>query len=113
MIDRARSLHLFWRHVTRRAHHLMSAGQRVVCDFIRHQLRQAKVGNSYSSAGINEDVFRFDVSVDDSFVVSELECLADLRNDCQCLLRFEFTALQQLSQIRSVDILHQEVVERT
>lgn len=75
------SPHLFWGHVMDRPHDLAGACQRVVRRRGAEKLRQAKVGNLHSPLLVHQNVFRFDVAMHDSFIVGELECFANLRDD--------------------------------
>ena len=73
-----------------------------------HNSGNAKVSDLHPALFVEQDVLRLDVAVDDAFIVRELERLANLRDDLQRLARRQFARLLQLSQVKSIDKLHDE-----
>jgi hypothetical protein len=111
VIDRLRPLHLLRRHVVRRAHDLLRAGQRVRPRPLPQQLRQAEVRDLHPAFQVHQDVFRLDVAVHDPFVVGVLQRLANLRHDRQRLLRLQVPGPEHLPQVCPVHELHEEVIQ--
>ncbi len=95
----------------RRAHDVPGAGQPEVLRFLPQDFGQAEVGDFHAAFFVEQDVFGFDVAMDDAFVVRELERGADLRNDCQRLARRKFARLLDLPQVRPVHKFHEEIME--
>ena len=88
----------------------MSGERKVGCSgFQPHHLGQPEVGDLHAALRIDEDVFRFDIAVDDAAVVGELERLADLRDDGQRLLWAEVPAALELPQVGAVHELHHQI----
>ena len=75
------------------------------------QLGQAEIGDLHSPALVDQDVLGLDVAVDDAFVVSELQGVANLRHDRQRLLRRHPAGLNRLPQVHAVDIFHDEEIQ--
>ena len=74
-------LHLFGRHVMRRAHHFRRPRQPLDLGVFAQEFGQTKVGNLHSPLFVHEHILGFDVTVDDTAIVRVLECLTDLRHD--------------------------------
>ncbi len=87
MIHRQRFFNLFRCHVMRRAHHVPDPGQRNLSGGHSHYFGNAEIGDLHPALFVHQEIFRFDVAVDDAFVVGELQRLADLRYDGQRLFR--------------------------
>ncbi len=90
VVELMRAFHLFRCHVAWRAHHLMRTGQRAIFRRTGRQLGQPEVGNLHSTFSVEQDVLRLDVAMDNAIVMSELQGLADLRDNGQRLLWLEF-----------------------
>ena len=104
-----RFLDLLGCHVVRGADDLLGLGQRGRFGFAPQDFGDAEVHDLHPAPRIEENVFRFDVAVDDAFVVGELERLADLRDDQKRLARGEFACLLQLPQVQPLYVFHDEV----
>ena len=106
MIHLLRPFDLFRRHVMRRAHDVLRAGQPEIS--LPENFCQTKIRNLHTAFFIEQNIFRLDVAVNDAFVMRELECGADLRNDFHGLARRE---LPGLPQVRPVHKFHDEITE--
>ena len=111
MIDVARPLDLLRRHVRHRADDLLGAGESQIVGCLAEQLGQTEVGDFHPAALVEQDVLRFDVAVDDAFFVSELQGVADLRDDLQGLGRLELAGPQCLADVDAVHELHDEIID--
>ena len=111
MIDGLRFLKLFRRHVVRRPHHVLCTGQGGVARRQSDHLCDAEIGDFHPALFIHQDVFRFDVAVNDAFIMRKLKRFADLRNDDHRLFGRKSSRLLHLAQIGSVNELHQQVGE--
>jgi hypothetical protein len=60
------------------------------------QLRHAEVGNLDPTPSVQQQFLRLDVAMEDSFVVGELQRLADLRDKREGLLEGESASVQRL-----------------
>ena len=109
MIHSERFLHLFRRHVLRRAHCLIAAGQGEVDLRFAQQLCQAEIGQFHTAFLVDEDICRLNVAVDDPFVVGVLERIANLWDDNQRFGGREFGGLFHLAQVHAVHIFHDEI----
>ena len=78
--------------------------------FLPQYFREAEVGDFHPAFFVQQNVFRFDVAVDDAFIVRELERGADLRNDFERLARRQFAGLFNLPQVRPVHVFHDEIM---
>ena len=54
---------------------------------LAEQSRQTEVGDFDSAAFVDEDVFRLDVTMDDAFVMSELQRITQLPDNSERFLR--------------------------
>ena len=72
---------------------------------------QAEIGDLHPASSADQDILRLDVAMHDPFVVGELQRLADLRDNRHRFLGLQFAGLHQLSQVGSLDILHDEIVQ--
>jgi len=86
MIHRLRLLDLLGRHVLRRPEHPLRLRQCYV-RFASKNFRDAEIGDFYAPFLIQQNILRLDVAMHDAFVVRELQRLAYLRHDLQCLAR--------------------------
>ncbi len=69
---------------------------------------EAEVGD-FDLAGFGEeDVFGFDVAVDDAAVVGVLECVADLGDDGEGVVGGEGVGVEELAEGEAVDEFHGE-----
>ena len=75
----------------------------------RHELGQAEIGDFHLAAFVQQDVLGLDIAMDDPFFMGVLQGLANLGDDCQCLLRLQTSALDEMPQIAPVDELHDQV----
>jgi hypothetical protein len=107
MIHRLRFLHLLGGHVIWRADDALRLHQ-VRFRLAAHELGDAEVGDLHAALFVQQDVLRFDVAMDDTFVVGELQRLANLRHDLQRLARGKLPRSLQLPQVQSVHKLHDE-----
>jgi len=87
MIDAGQAFDLFRGHVRWRTHQLMCPRERWHGRRLSEQSRQTEVGDLDSTAFVDQDVLRLDVTMHDAFVMRELQGLADLRNDVDSELR--------------------------
>src|SRR5207249_6328210 len=71
----------------------------------------AEVGDFDPATLVQEDVLRLDVAMDDAFVVSELQGVANLRHDLQSFARQNMAGAQELPQVQPVNEFHDEVVQ--
>src|SRR5262249_20299635 len=59
---------------------------------------------------VDENVLRLNVAMNDAFLVSKLQSVADLANDGQRPFGRQAARLHELAQVEAVHILHEEVV---
>lgn len=117
VVDGTAAGDLFGSHVVGGAHGLACAGERAgggaagLRLFETEELGESEVGDFYPSAIIEQDILGFDVAMDDPFVVGELEGVADLADDFECLLRVGRAICDHLPEGWAFDVLHEEVVE--
>jgi hypothetical protein len=76
-----------------------------------HQLRDAEVGDFHPAGGVQEDVLRLDVTVQNPVVMSELESLADRGYERQGLGRGHPCIAECLSEGHSIDVFEEQVAE--
>ena len=110
VIDAAGPFHLLRRHVVRRSHDLMGAGQRQDSRCASHELSQAEVGNLDPAAAIDQDILRFDIAMDEFPFMGVLKGIANLRNDLQGDVRRDGSSLHELPKVEPVHILHDKVI---
>ena len=68
----------------------------------------AEVGDFHAALLVDQDVFGFDVAMDDAFVVGELQGSQICGTICERFARREFAGALQLAQVESVDEFHDE-----
>ena len=78
---------------------------------VANEFRNAEVGDFHAAFGVEQDVLRLDVAMEDAFVVRVLERLADFGNDGQGLLGGEAARLHGLAEIDAIDKFHQQIKE--
>src|ERR1051326_529495 len=83
MIHQGRPLDLLGGHVVGSADDFLSAGQRTFAGGDAENFCDAEVGDLYAAFGVEQNVFGFDITVDDAAVVSELEGGANLGDDLE------------------------------
>jgi hypothetical protein len=76
-----------------------------------HEFGDAEVGDFDASLAIEQDVFRFDVAVNDALLVGELEGFADAGDDRQCFLGLETAFAEELAEAGAIDVFHHQVEE--
>ena len=82
LVDVGRRLDLLGRHVVRAAEDGALHGQRDIGPLVAtDQLGDAEVGDFHAPAGIDEDVLRLDVPVEDALFVRELESGTDVLDE--------------------------------
>ena len=93
------------------AHHLPGSSQRCV---IIHagQLGESEVRNSHVAGFRQQNILRLDVTMDHTVIVCVLQRRTDLRDDVQRGRRTELTDSFHMPQIRPVNELHDEEVQR-
>ena len=111
MIDGGRLLDLLRGHVVHGAEGRAGGGERRVGMFLAHELGDAEVGDLHAALRVEQDVLGLDVAVENSFLVRELERLADFRNDGERLGGGEASGLHGLAQVHAIDVFHHQVVE--
>ena len=68
----------------------------------------AEVSNFYAAFFVDQDIFRFDITMDNAFVVGELEGLANLGNDLEGFARGKFARAFQLAEVQAIDEFHDD-----
>src|SRR5262249_10592983 len=68
-------------------------------------------GDLRPAAPVDENVFGLDVAVNDSLVMRELQCLADLGDNRERFLRLELAVANEGPQVHAVNKLHDEIEE--
>ncbi len=111
MINSSGSLHLFWGHIVRRAHYLLCASERIFGRHFSQQFRQPEIGNFHAPLLVDQNVFRFDVAMDNAFIVSELQRFTNLWDDGQRFFWFDCAVLDDVPKIRPVHVLHDEIIQ--
>jgi hypothetical protein len=104
------SPHLFRRHVTHRPHHHAGFGclQRdglfiLRCGVNERKLGQAEVENLDSSISREEQILRFQVAMNDAFVVRCCQAVGDLRSVINCGAQRDRPAVKTLTQHNDTD----------
>ena len=101
MIRAERVGHLFRRGITR------SPGRSAVNGILLIEKGgNSEIGDFKTALFIEEEVFRFDIAVNDAAIVGKLERFANLRDDRQRLLGRNPACLQRLAEIHAIDELH-------
>ena len=111
MIDRARTLDLFRRHVMRRPDHVLGAGQAAFLRRHPNDFRNAEVRDLYPAIQVDQNVFRLDVAMHDAVVMRKLQGFADLRHDRQGLIRSKPTGPLHFAQVGPAHIFHDQVMQ--
>jgi hypothetical protein len=60
---------------------------------------------------IDEDIFGFDVAVDDALIVGVLEGIADLGDDGEGFLGGDVAGVKECAERHAIDVFHEEVGE--
>jgi hypothetical protein len=111
VIHLGRSLQLLGRHVMRGAQGRARPGERDLLRRGADQLGDAEVGDLHTALGIEQDVLRLDVAVQNALFVGVLQRLTDLRHDGQRLSRREPPGPHRLAQVHAIHELHEQVVK--
>ena len=103
-----RALQLLRGHVVGRPNGRAAGGElgRRLC--VADQLGDAEVGDLHPAAGIEQDVLRLDVAMENAFVVRILQRLANPGHQGQGLGRCEPARLHGLAQVDPIHILHHQ-----
>src|SRR5882724_4515637 len=107
MVHGFRFFHLLRRHVIGGADNALGF-QQFDIGLAAHDLGNAEVGDLHAALFVDQDILGFYVAMDDSFIVRKLQRRANLRHDLERFARREFAAALQLSQVQSVNKLHNE-----
>ena len=75
------------------------------------QLGQSEVGDFHAPTFVDQDVRRFDVAVNDPFVVRELQGVTNLRHDRQRIAGCHFAPFDCLPQINTFHVFHHEEMQ--
>ena len=110
MVNTASGGHLFGSHVSRCSHDLMGGCQGSRLAVVAKDSRESKVGNLDAALTGHQDVFGFDVAMNDAFVMCKLKRIAQVWNDGQRVLWRELLLANDLAKCGSVDKFHQEVI---
>ena len=74
------------------------------------QFRQTKVEHFHLTCGSDHHVARLDVAMNDALRVRNGERIGHLNGDQQCAFEFERSAVDKLSDVLAVDVLHRDEV---
>lgn len=111
VIDLRWILELLRRHVVGCAKGCAGAGEGDGTFFFADDFGDSEVGDLHAAAGVEEDVFGFDIAVEDAFFVGVLECVADFGDDGEGFGGRKFTHTHGLAEVESVNEFHDEVIE--
>ena len=73
----------------------------------------SEVGDFDPALGVHQNIFRFDIPVQDTLVVNILQCVANLGDDRQGLLGRKLTCLHGLAEIDAIHELHHQKEKRS
>ncbi len=112
MVHLLRICQLFRGYVLRCAErHFRLRQIRVLRPPARH-FGKAEIGDLHPAFSVDQNIARFDVAMDDAFLMSVLQRVADFRHDGQRLFgRQGLPGLLHLPQIQAIHVFHDEVVE--
>lgn len=77
----------------------------------RHDFGDAKVGDFDDAFPIDQQVFGFDVAMDNTALVGALQGFANGRDDAEGFLGSEAFGIEKLAKVGTVDKFHEQVVE--
>ena len=110
MIHILRALDLLRGHVGGRAERAAAEGEREAATGLAIELGHAEVGDLHAPGGINEDVLRLDVAVEDALAVRVFQGRADGGDDVQRLARSHRGGVHGLTEIHAVHVFHEQPV---
>ncbi len=77
------------------------------------QLGKPEVHEFDLSVAVNQDVLRFDVTVNNAAIVGVLQAVADLRRKTKYIRRWQIRIAEQLAQVGAIDIFHHDETPRS
>lgn len=109
VIDVAGIFVLFGGHVGGAAERTAGHGESEIAVRVADEASDAEIGDFHATAGIEQDVFRFDIAVPDALGVGGLERVADRRDEGERLLRGEPAGPHRLAEVHAIDVFHEQV----
>ena len=101
--DTARIGRLFRRHVVRRAENRQRLGE---IAFALQPFRKAKVAHVRFAGGIEKDISRLQIAMQNSVLVRKRDRACKLRGQCRCLARFVAIAVDSCRERSAIRELH-------
>ena len=74
------------------------------------QLGDTEISDFHAAPGVEEEILRLDIAVEDALAVGVLEGLADSGDDFQRLFRGEAFCPHGLAQIHAIDVFHEQEI---
>src|SRR5215469_16418132 len=97
---------LFWRHVTRRAQHFHCPRDRTFCF---DKSSQTKIGQMRFAFPIEQNVPRFDITMENAVLVSVMHSTRDSRDEFGCSVDWHRLSPNDCIELPPLDKFHAEV----